>query len=687
MWFKEHEITNKTPQYQAISDILFHVNVSVLLRINFSHYSMAKHYFSRFKALIIVCIALVLVVCMANMNSQQAVARFHSPQEAERLADMLLTAPYDTNNFFATGGRCGGCHGHDPTGVSLVTQSGEDVNIMDDWAGTMMANSAKDPFWRAKVSHEILVNPGLQVAIEDNCTSCHAPTGHFTAHMFNQPSYSMAQLAVDTFGLDGVNCSGCHQQKDTMQGNNFSGNLFYTEKIIFGPYQNPNSAVMEFFVGFPPLYSAHVAKSEFCAGCHTLITETVDLAGVPTGGKFIEQATYHEWKNSQYSVNNSATCQSCHIPRITDSVKLATNYPFMDGRSPFGKHQLVGGNAFMLKLMSNNMTALGITAEPYNFDTTIARTTRYLRDSTCDIEVIQIARSTDTVYYDVMLNNKAGHKFPSGYPSRIAWVQFVVTDNNMDTIYKSGLLDASGNIIGRDLGFEPHHDVCYTNNDVQIYEMVLGDVVNNPTTVLERADTCLKDNRLCPKGFSTSHPSYDTTQIVGIGSDADFNYSGPTEGTGGDVVHYHVYINGYGGTLNISAKVYYSSVPRPWLDEMFAYSSPEITAFQGMYNAADQTPLLVAQIEYQNTITSADQSNVHPEISIYPNPSANGHLNFSGYENANLKMIRVYDLSGKEVMEAIPAARFTGSLDLPKRGVYLVVMETKEGSVVKRVMW
>jgi hypothetical protein len=648
---------------------------------------MAKRYLFRYKALITAFIAIILVVCMANMNSQKAEARkFHTPEETARLADMLQTAPYDTNNFFATGGRCGGCHGHDPTGVAMVTYAGEDVNIMDDWAGTMMANSSKDPFWRAKVSHEILVNPGLQVAIEDKCTSCHAPTGHFTAHMFNQPSYSMAQLAVDTFGLDGVNCSGCHQQKDTLMGNNFSGNLFYTEKVIFGPYPDPNSAVMEFFVGFRPEYSPHVAKSEFCGGCHTLITETVDLSGVPTGGKFVEQATYHEWKNSQYSTNG-ITCQSCHIPRITDSIKLATNYPFMDGRTPFGKHQLVGGNAFMLKLMANNMTAIGATCEPYNFDTTIARTTRYLRDSTCDLHVIQTARTFDTVYYDVQLDNKAGHKFPSGYPSRIAWIQFVVTNLNNDTVYKSGIQDAFGNIIGRDPGFEPHHDVCYTDNDVQIYEMVMGDVADNPTTVLTRADTCLKDNRLCPKGFSTSHPSYDTTQIVGIGNDADFNYSGPTEGTGGDVVHYHVYLNGYTGPLNISTKVYYTSVPRQWLSEMFAFSSPEITAFQGMFNTADQTPMLIAQVDYQNTITNSDQNSAHPEISVYPNPSANGHLNFSGYEKANLKMVRVYDLSGKEVMEAIPAARFTGAIDLPKRGVYLVVMETKEGRVVKRVMW
>ena len=45
-----------------------------------------------------------------------------------------------------------------------------------------MANSAKDPFWRAKVAHEVAINPDHQLELEDKCTSCHAPLGHFNAH-------------------------------------------------------------------------------------------------------------------------------------------------------------------------------------------------------------------------------------------------------------------------------------------------------------------------------------------------------------------------------------------------------------------------------------------------------------------------------------------------------------------------
>ncbi|HLG03799.1 MAG TPA: T9SS type A sorting domain-containing protein [Bacteroidia bacterium] len=629
----------------------------------------------------------LFVVCLlVGFNDQSAEAKtFHTDEERARLHDLLQAQPYDTNTYFATGGRCSGCHGHDPNGSAFITQSGEDVNIADDWAGTMMANSAKDPLWRAKVSHEILVNPALQIQMEDQCARCHAPTGRFEAHYLGQPNYSMASLAQDSFGLDGVNCSACHQLKDTLAGNNFSGDLHYTQKHVFGPYADPVSAIMEFFVGFEVEESQHVTRSEICGGCHSLLTETADLAGNLTGGKFIEQATYHEWKNSVYSTTNTE-CQHCHIPRIPDSIKIATDYPWLDPRSPFGKHHLVGGNAFMLKLMRDNMTTVGATCTPANFDTTIARTIRYLRDSTLRMVVVETARTPDTAFFDVQLENKCGHKFPSGYPSRIAWVEFVVTDLNSDTIFASGLHDVYGNVTGRDALFEPHHDLISDSGQVQIYEMVMGDVSNFPTTVLARADTCLKDNRLVPTGFSTAHLSYDTTQIIGINGDPDFNYAGASEGTGADIVHYHVPLNGYAGPMNLTARVYYSAVPAQWLAEMFTYSSPEINSFQTMFNNADHAPMLVAETIMLNTITNSG-GNAGSSIDLFPNPTSDGKIIVAGLKKEELVAIRVYDLSGKMVLKPLSAAEYNGFLQLPAHGVFLVAIQTKQGEITRKVLW
>ena len=88
--------------------------------------------------------------------------------------------PTGFNTYFAGSGECTLCHS------AMVNNAGEPVSIINDWRSSMMANASKDPFWRAKVSHETLVNPQHAETLEDVCTRCHAPMGHFNAHMTGQ---------------------------------------------------------------------------------------------------------------------------------------------------------------------------------------------------------------------------------------------------------------------------------------------------------------------------------------------------------------------------------------------------------------------------------------------------------------------------------------------------------------------
>lgn len=41
------------------------------------------------------------------------------------------------SRYFATAGRCSGCHGHDTLQLAMVNEEGEDVNVADDWRSTM----------------------------------------------------------------------------------------------------------------------------------------------------------------------------------------------------------------------------------------------------------------------------------------------------------------------------------------------------------------------------------------------------------------------------------------------------------------------------------------------------------------------------------------------------------------------
>ncbi|TND08736.1 MAG: hypothetical protein FD123_1952 [Bacteroidetes bacterium] len=634
---------------------------------------------------------LAVIALMAGLPDWTARARtFHSEVELKRFEHLRMTLPVDTNIYFAASGKCAGCHGHDPAFVAFYTSSGEDVNIADDWAGTMMANAARDPLWRAKVSHEILINPGAQQDVENTCTRCHAPTGRFEAEYTGQMPYSMAALMGDSIAEDGVNCSACHQLKDTLAGRNFTGDLYYTRKIFYGPYTNPFAGPMFDFNGFMPVYSTHINRATLCGGCHTLITETRDIAGNATGNYFVEQATYHEWLNSVYSDTMSPlerTCQSCHIPRIADPVDIATNYPFLQSRTPFGKHHLIGGNAFMLKILRNNMTTVGATCNPSNYDTTIARTIRNLRDSTLDAQLTETARTVDTVFYKLALTNKAGHKFPSGYPARRAYVEFVVMDDIADTIFRSGLIDANGNIMNEDVTYEPHYDMINDEQQVQIYQMVMGDVNNNVNTVLLRADTTLKDNRLAPKGFTTSHFAYDTCRIYGnVLTDPDFNLSGGvTEGTGADTLHYHIPLNGYTGNLNVTARVYYQSVPAKFVADMFTLNSAPIDTFKNLFNNADHTPMLVAECLMGSIVTGTNTYDL-PKLVISPNPTSNGQVRVMHYQDYDIRAIRVYDLSGKLVSE-LRAGNFNGVLQLPHRGVFMVSIETAKKRYAQKVIY
>ena len=133
----------------------------------------------------------------------------------------------------------------------------------------MMANSAKDPLWRAKVSHEGLVNPAHKEVLEDVCTSCHAAAGNKNAHHQGMSLYTLDDLENDPLGLDGVQCTVCHQITDESMGN-YSGTFnIGTSKTIWGPYIDPFSNPMINNTGYTPAHGDHINSSLLCASCHT----------------------------------------------------------------------------------------------------------------------------------------------------------------------------------------------------------------------------------------------------------------------------------------------------------------------------------------------------------------------------------------------------------------------------------
>jgi len=156
--------------------------------------------------------------------------------------------------------------------------------------------------------------------------------------------------------------------------------------------------------------------------------------------------------------------------------------------------------------------------------------------------------------------------------------------------------------------------------------MVMGNVNSEPTTILERAYIQLKDNRIPPQGFTTTFSSYDTVQIVGQAfSDEDFNKVNGNEGSGKDILHFHIPISGLADNLSITANIYYQTVTDKWLENMFSYSSAEIDKFKEYYNNADREPVLVGSNNLVS-IPTVIPKNEKVELVVFPNPSQEPNL-------------------------------------------------------------
>lgn len=639
------------------------------------------------KKILVLSGLLISVLLLSNFTIKLDAAKpYHTAEELETFSQ-IAGNPLGPGEYFLTSQSCRGCHGYDTLMQANIDENGNDVNLFDRWEGSMMALSAKDPLWRAKVSHESLVNPAHANALETKCTSCHAPMGHYNAIYGGATSYTLADLVNDTLGLDGVSCAGCHTISPSV-GNTFSGSIpFDTTRQIYGPFPGPFAGPMQLYEGYTPLYSPHMDESSVCSPCHTLITQTVDLSGNYTGSDFVEQATYHEYLNSVFA-GTSTTCQTCHMPRLSDPIVIANGYITLQPRFPFNQHTFAGANLFMLKLMKNNKSSLGITASDANLDSSMAATMEMLQQKSVDFELISDGLTPDTAYYRVRIRNKAGHKFPSGYPARRAVLQLVVTDAAGDTVFQSGIFNPDYRVVGENPQFNPHYPSISQNHTSQIYEMVMGDVNGQFTSVLERGAMLLKDNRIPPEGFTTSASVYDTVKISADAlADADFNKLNGTEGTGTDFTQFKIPVSGITGNIQVHARLYYQSVPPKWLDEMFTFNSAEIDTFRNMYNGADKTPVLVASDSLTDLLTGIPNTSAF-QIRVTPTVSSDGEIMVEIANQDRILFIEAYDPSGKKYILRESGrfgnkARFT----LPQAsGIYIIRIETRFGKKSVKVM-
>ncbi len=514
----------------------------------------------------------------------------------------------------------------------------------------MMANAARDPLWRAKVSAEIDVHPALQTIIENKCTNCHAPMGHKQAHYEGAESYSMAEMSDSPLALDGVSCTLCHQilSENFDSDDSYSGGFaIRNNRQIYGPYQIPFASTMQRWVDYTPRYADYIDESALCATCHTLFTPYVDDEG-EIAGEFPEQVPYLEWQNSRFS-GDGVSCQNCHMPRSNGSVVIASmpaNRPALD---PFWKHYFVGGNAFMLGQLGDNVDELELTASAALFESTASRTLNNLRNDAIDLTATAEWVDGSLFVHAQVSNNQVGHKFPTGIPLRRLWLHLTAFDLDGEVVFESGAWDENGEIIGLDEPYEPHYDFIDSSGQTQIYEGIMHDIHFQQTFTLLRAAGFLKDNRLPPQGFTEDFEDYDVVAVVGDAvNDENFNRNGETRGTGSDRVSYHI-----PPASSIEIELCYQSVMPAFLDSLMNFETEEAGILREIMQDADNSPVIIASIQLDApSAVSDNRGNAPLEFSlqsVYPNPfnstvEIEAQLNISG----NIEVV-ILDLSGREV--------------------------------------
>jgi hypothetical protein len=496
--------------------------------------------------------------------------------------------PSFTSEHFSGSANCTMCHN------DLNDQNGLDVSIETDWSSTMMANAARDPFWKAKVRSELNRNPQLSSVINDKCTRCHAPMANFEAKNANEPmevldsGFLNASHQRHDEAMNGVGCTACHQIKNSSDLgtlSRFSGKYEIDgSKTIYGPFDGlfPNPMIMN--TGYTPTYSAHVKSSKLCATCHNLKTPYVDGSGNILSTKpeeeFPEQMPYSEWEHSSYASTNPKSCQQCHMSRA-NGVPISNRPMWLEGRNDFAIHEFVGANKLMLDVFDKNKQQLGVLAN--NFAETIAKTQTML-SSAASVAPVSQSLANNTLNFKLKINSNTGHKLPSAYPSRRVILHVTVKDSQGTVVFESGKVNADGSVVGVAADtdratFEPHYDLITSPDQVQVYEAIMGNNLNQVTYTLLRGATYLKDNRLLPQGFNKTTAPSD----VSVKGDAltDVNFIG-----GSDEISYQ--ISGLNnGTYQVEAELLHQPIAYAFAQDLFTEVDGEVEDFKTMFNASN----------------------------------------------------------------------------------------------------
>jgi hypothetical protein len=283
------------------------------------------------------------------------------------------------------------------------------------------------------------------------------------------------------------------------------------------------------------------------------------------------------------------------MPAVNEPVPITR--VFGVPREGVSRHTFVGANFFMLRLLNRYRDALGVSALPQELTAAADQTMRFLGAQAARIRIDEVQVVSGRLHTDVVVENLGGHKLPTAYPSRRAWLHVIVRDGSGRAVFESGAVNPDGSVRGNDNDadaskFEPHYTEVRSADEVQIYETIMGDANGLVTTGLLAAVRYVKDNRLLPRGFDKGTAEPDVAVHGGALEDPDFVGAA-------DRVRYSTPIGNAQGPFVVEAELLYQPIGYRWATNLKAYGrEPEPHRFTGYYDqmaAASTTTLARAK--------------------------------------------------------------------------------------------
>ncbi len=269
----------------------------------------------------------------------------------------------------------------------------------------------------------------------------------------------------------------------------------------------------------------------------------------------------------------------------------------LQNRTFYARHQLLGINPFALEMFDQFRVDLGLykddgllppptpPAVPPDVKSivnaqknAVEGAVTLAQTATAEVTFDSATKNAGQLTADVRIQNLAGHNFPSGVEFRRAFVDFQVLDAHGTVLWESGGTNGDG-VITDNAGtplvteffsptqqnFQPHFWTEFpitSDKQVQIYEAKVLDPQGQLTTSFLALDNKVKDNRIQPKGRSSTGPAADITAPEGTGADPSYQH-----GCGCSVVRYQPALTAgeLASAAQVRATLYYQSIPPSYL--------------------------------------------------------------------------------------------------------------------------